>query len=115
MDLMHLSFCIFVGFKNVLIGFINEQISIISDRVMALAMYKKWFLASSSFTIWNISVKLHENDLSNSFVLLKKFCPHGLLAPALGLYTYIKHGKKNNRKSEFKVFFMKVVANKQST
>ena len=35
-----------------------------------LSMVKKWFLASSSFTIWSIMMKLHKNDRSNKSFLL---------------------------------------------
>ena len=33
-------------------------------------MYKKRFLASSSFTVWSIMMKLHKNDRSNKNSLL---------------------------------------------
>ena len=63
-------FCICICFKNVSLGIVNGQISIIHHIVMALVNGQKWFLASSSFIIWSIIMKLHKNDLSNKSFLL---------------------------------------------
>ena len=38
---MEFRFCICVGIKNVFIGIVNRQVSIISDRVMALVNVQK--------------------------------------------------------------------------
>ena len=46
------------------------QISTIYHGVMALVNVQKWFLASSSFTIWNIMIKRHKYDLSNKSSIL---------------------------------------------
>ena len=58
-------FCICICTKNVSLGIVNGQILIIFTELWHLSMYKKWFLASSSFTIWSIMMKLHKNDRSN--------------------------------------------------
>ena len=52
------------------LGIVNGQISIIYHRVMALINGQKIVLASSSFTIWSIMMKLHKNDQSNKSFLL---------------------------------------------
>ena len=56
-----LKFWICICIDNVLLGIIAVQIFIISDRAMA----QKWVMATSSFTIWSIMIKLHKNDQSN--------------------------------------------------
>ena len=44
-------FCICICTNNVPLGIVNEQISIMYHRVLALVnVQKNWFLASSSFT-----------------------------------------------------------------
>ena len=58
-------FCICICTNNVSFGIVNGQISIIFHRVMALVNVQKWFLASSSYSIWSIMMKLHKNDRSN--------------------------------------------------
>ena len=55
-------FCVCICTNNVSLGFVNGQLSIIYHRVMALVNVQKMFLASSSFTIWSIMMKLHKND-----------------------------------------------------
>ena len=56
-----------------------------------LSMYKKWFLASCSFTIWSIMMKLHRNDPSSKIsILASKFCHFRLSTLALELYTCTK-------------------------
>ena len=84
-------FCICICTNNVSLWIFNGQISLIYHRVMALVNVQKCFLASSSFTIWTIMMKLHKNDRSNkSCILALKFCHPRLSALALGLYTCIK-------------------------
>ena len=56
-------FCICISTNNVSLGIGKGQISIIYHRVVSV--FKKWFLASSSFTIWSIMMKLHKSDRSN--------------------------------------------------
>ena len=63
-------FCIYICTKNVSLGIINGQITIIYHRVMALVNVRKMVMASSSFTIWSIMMKLHKNDGSNKSCLL---------------------------------------------
>ena len=58
-------FCICICTKNASLGNGNGQISIIYHSVMALVNVQKWFLASSSFTIYRIMMKLHKNYRSN--------------------------------------------------
>ena len=44
-----------------------------------MTMYNKKVLASNSFGIWSIMMKLHKDNQSNkSFGLAKKFCPQGI-------------------------------------
>ena len=75
---------------------------------------KNMFLASSSFTIWSIMMKLHKNDQSNkSSIFAQKFCHLRLSALALGLYTCTKSWKIYV-KSEFKAILLKLTANVQS-
>ena len=63
-----LKFGICICLDNILLGILAVQILIISDRIMA----QKWVMATSSFTIWSIMIKLHKNDQSNKdFVLVK--------------------------------------------
>ena len=76
--------------KNVSLGIVNEQNLIIYYRTF-VDVQKKSILASSSFTIWSIMMKLHKNNGSNnSFELAQKFCSWGLSAPAVELCTCIK-------------------------
>ena len=58
-------FCICICTNNVSLGIVNGHISIIYYSVMTLVNLQKMFLASSSFTIWSIFMKLHKNDRSN--------------------------------------------------
>ena len=59
-------------------------------------------------------LKLATNMQSDTAILLiSKFCPQGLSAPTLGLYTCIKH-KKIGIKSDFKEIFLKLATNGQS-
>ena len=58
-------FCICICTNTVSLGIVNGLISIIYHRVMALVNVQKWFLASSSFTIWSIMMRHHKNDRSN--------------------------------------------------
>ena len=84
-------FCICICTNNVSLGIVNGQISIIFHSVMALVNVQKMVLASSSFTIWSIMMKLHKNDRSNkSSTLAQKFCHLRLSALGLGLYTCTK-------------------------
>ena len=63
-------FCICICTNNVSLGIVNGQISMIYHRDKALVNVQKWFLASSSFTIWSIMMKRHKNDRSNKSSLL---------------------------------------------
>ena len=68
--LISFKFCICICISNVSLGIVNGQISIIYHRVMAVVNVQKWFLASSSFTIWSITMKRHKNDRSNKSSIL---------------------------------------------
>ena len=91
MNGFHFRFCICICTNTVSLGIVNGQISIIYHRVMALVTVQKSFLASSSFMIWSIMMKLHKTDRSiKNSILVQKFCHLRLSALALGLYTCIK-------------------------
>ena len=68
--LFSFEFCICICANNVSLGIVNGQISIIYHRVMALVNVQKLFLASSSFNIWSIMMKLHKNDRRNKSSIL---------------------------------------------
>ena len=86
-----LKFCICICTNNVSLGIVIGQISLIYHRVMALVNVQKWFLASSSFTIWSIMMERHKNYRSNkSSIVAEKFCHLMLSALAVGLYTCTK-------------------------
>ena len=88
--------CICICTNNVSLGIvIGDKFRQFITELWRLSMYKKWFLASSSFTIWNIMIKRHKYDRSNkSSILAKKYCHLRLSALAVGLYTCIKSWKK---------------------
>ena len=69
---------------------------------MALVNIPKWVLASSSFTIWSIMMKLHKNDRSNKALYkLRNFVIWGYLPLPWG-YIHVQNHEKIYIKSEFK-------------
>ena len=64
-------FCICICTNNVSLGIvIGDKFRQFITELWRLSMYKKCFLASSSFTIWNIMIKHHKYDLSNKSSIL---------------------------------------------
>ena len=69
-NLIAFKFCIRISTNNISLRTVNRQISRIYNRVIALVNVQKMVFASSSFTIWSITMGLHNNDCSNKSSIL---------------------------------------------
>ena len=103
-------FCICICTKNVSLGVVNEQILIISDRVMPLVNVQKRVLASSSFTIWSFMMKLHKNDSDSMICISIEVLSLKVICPCRGAkYLYkMMSTKKIYINSEFEAFFSEI-------
>ena len=69
-ELIELNFAYAFVLRKSHLGLLMGRFRYFITELWHLSIVKKWFLASSSFTIWSIIMKLHKNDQSNKSFLL---------------------------------------------